>query len=424
MRLAMRHIKGVRQLDIMANPTCNEIAGPNGAGKSSVLDAIVWAFAGKRAIDSKPLRDGCEKGEIVVETEDLEVRRRFSENGDTKLTVTAKDGRKLGQRELDGLFGQFSFDPLAFSRMSSAEQLTTLQQLAGAEFVSQLSGLDQALAAALEERTLANREVARIGAIPEVESAEPADLGSLTAELEQAQQHNAEQQRRQVAIDRSTDAEVAARAHTERAARRIQELRAALREAEAEAEKLLGEERSRVTATAGLPVPAPLVDLSPFQRRLAEAGAQNERAASYREYLRRSEEKAARARAANEAEERVAKLREQREALRQQAQLPVDGVTFGESGLRVNGIPFDQLSSSERIRISARIGMATAPTLRVMFVKDGSLLDEKSFEEVKALARERDYQLWVETVGTGHGDAIVLEAGELASVPLAQAASF
>lgn len=424
MRLAMRHIKGVRQLDIMANPTCNEIAGANGAGKSSVLDAIVWAFAGKRAIDSKPLRDGCERGEIVVETEELEVRRRFSENGDTKLTVTAKDGHKLGQRELDGLFGRFSFDPLAFSRMDAAEQLTTLQGLAGEEFVGKLAGLDRALQEALEERTLANREVARIGAIPEVERADEVDLGTLTAELEQARAHNDEQRRRQAALDRSTDAEVAAHGHTEVAARRIRELAAALEEARQEHVRRLDAEARCIDATQALPVPVALVDEAPFQKRLAEAGAQNQRYTAYREYLRRSEEKAAKARAATEAEANVEKLRAAREELRRKAQLPVEGVEFGEAGLRVNGIPFDQLSSSERIRISARIGMSMAPALRVMFIKDGSLLDGASFDEVKRLAEERDYQLWVETVGQGHGDAVVLEAGEVASAPLSAVASF
>jgi hypothetical protein len=44
---------------------------------------------------------------------------------------------------------------------------------------------------------------------------------------------------------------------------------------------------------------------------------------------------------------------------------------------------------------------------------DGSLLDKKSFEELKQIAVETDYQLWVETVGEGHGDSIEITEGVL-----------
>lgn len=409
-KLKLLNVKGVRQLEIYANPVCNEVAGPNGAGKTSVLDSIVWAFCGKRAIDSKPLRDGAEKGEIVVETDTLIVKRRFRENGDTKLTVTAKDGGKLGQRELDGLFGRFSFDPLAFSRMNPAEQLTVLQSLAGEEFCQRLAALDQELAEALEERQLANREVNRIGQIPEVEPAEPVDVSTLTAELEVIDEHNRVQAERRRGLESIEEKRIAALAN-------LQRIRNELTAAEATLENL-NEQLEHA------PQPEQDKDKSAVLQRLADAGAQNERAAAYRDYLDRVRGKTERAQEANAADEKVAQLREQREELRSMASLPVDGVTFGEAGLRVNGIPFDQLSSSERIRISARIGMSTAPELRVMFVKDGSLLDEKSFAELHALAEERDYQLWVETVGQGHGDAVILEAGEVASVPLGRVASF
>lgn len=410
MRLAMKHIKGVRQLDILAHPTCNEIAGANGAGKSSVLDAIVWAFSGKRAIDSKPLRHGAEKGEIVVETETLEVRRRFSENGDTKLTITAKDGSKLGQRELDGLFGRFSFDPLAFSRMPPAEQLTTLQGLAGEEFCGKLAALDKQIAAAMEERTLAGRELARIGAIPEVPQAEPVDVSALTAELQAAEKHNHEQAKRTQDLELLRQREV----QTEAEVLRLKE------QLDAAAARLDAIRNQTKIA----PQPAVLVDKEAMHVRLAEAGAANQRAAAFVAYKARVAEKTAKAQAVNAVEAYLGELRDEREALRRSAQLPVPGVEFGEAGLRVGGIPFEQLASSERIRISARIGMSMSPELRVMFIRDGSLLDDQSFRELRTLAEERDYQVWCETVGAGHGDAIVLEAGEVASAPLASVGAF
>ncbi len=417
MRLFVRAIKGVRKIEVRADPHCNEIAGPNGAGKSSVLDAIVWAFSGKRSIDSKPLRDGEAKGEIVVETEDLTVTRRFSENGDTKLVVESKDGKRLGQRELDGLLSRFAFDPLAFSRAPATEQVTILQGLLGAEFAKRLAELDAAIEAAAEERRLAGRELARIGQIPEVPAAEPVDVLAVQRELDEARAWNAEQDRRRLAIgqkeaDRRANAEMIGQFHAQ-----VEELQRRI-----EQRKSYGEVLEKQLAE--LPQCEMPRDEAPIRDRWTVAAQQNAAAAAFDAYKRRVHERAELARAVNRADEQVEALRAQRAELQDGATLPVGGVSFGSAGLRVNGLPFEQISSSERIRISARIGMAASAGLRVMFIKDGSLLDAASFAEVVALAREMGVQLWVETVGGGHGDAIVLEAGEVASAPLAAVGEF
>ena len=90
MKLMIKQIKGVRQIEILAQPHVNEIAGENGAGKSSVLDSIVYAIGGARAIDAKPLRDGASKGEILLETDEVIITRKFKENGASKLSIKDK----------------------------------------------------------------------------------------------------------------------------------------------------------------------------------------------------------------------------------------------------------------------------------------------------------------------------------------------
>jgi len=417
-RLLVRQIKGVRKVEILARPVLNEVAGPNGAGKSSVLDAIVWAFSGKRAIDSKPLRDGAGKGEIVVETEELTVTRRFSENGDTRLTVTAKDGGKLGQRELDGLLSRFSFDPLAFSRAPAAEQVTILQGLIGAEFSEQLKALDAQIEAAATERTLANRELTRFGAVPEVPAAESVDLAALQAELEEVQAWNKAQDARHTA---RAQKEADIRANVEMIAQfvaQIEELQRRVEQRKSYGSTLEAQLRE-------LPKCEPPQDEAPIRARFSAAAEQNAAAQAFETYKRRVHERAELAREVNRAEEQLEALRAERAELQAGAQLPIEGVSFGDAGLRVRGIPFEQLSSSERIRISARIGMAATAGLRVMFCKDGSLLDQQSFAELVALAEEHGVQLWVETVGEGHGDAILLEAGEVVApeVPIESGAA-
>jgi hypothetical protein len=80
--------------------------------------------------------------------------------------------------------------------------------------------------------------------------------------------------------------------------------------------------------------------------------------------------------------------------------------------LLIDSIPFDQKSSAEQLRISTQLAMAFDPELRVIYVKDGSLLDEKTLAIFQEMAKEKDYMVLVEIVGETERDgAIVMRAG-------------
>src|SRR5690606_29737088 len=57
------------------------------------------------------------------------------------------------------------------------------------------------------------------------------------------------------------------------------------------------------------------------------------------------------------------------------ASLPVPGLAFGDGTVTLAGVPFDQASDAEQLRASVAIAMALNPRLRVLRVRDGSLLD-------------------------------------------------
>jgi ABC-type lipopolysaccharide export system ATPase subunit len=79
------------------------------------------------------------------------------------------------------------------------------------------------------------------------------------------------------------------------------------------------------------------------------------------------------------------------------------------------GVPLAQVSSAERIRVSFAIAIAKNPKLRVVLLKDGPLLDEKSLAMVAEMAEEADVQVWVERVGRGPV-GVLIQDGEVASV--------
>lgn len=91
---------------------------------------------------------------------------------------------------------------------------------------------------------------------------------------------------------------------------------------------------------------------------------------------------------------------------------PVPGLSFGaDGGVTFQGVPLAQASGAERIRVSMAIALAANPQIRVVLIRDASLLDEDSMADVVALAEAADAQVWLERVGTADPEAVVIVDG-------------
>jgi hypothetical protein len=99
------------------------------------------------------------------------------------------------------------------------------------------------------------------------------------------------------------------------------------------------------------------------------------------------------------------------------AKMPVPGLGFDVDGVSFNGTPFVQCSSAEQLRISMAMAMAMNPRVRVIRIKDGSLLDAESMTLVAELALEHDFQVWIERVADHGGVGIVIEDGRVELEP-------
>ena len=95
--------------------------------------------------------------------------------------------------------------------------------------------------------------------------------------------------------------------------------------------------------------------------------------------------------------------------------MPVPGVAFDDGAVLLDGLPFDQASDAQQLRASIAIASAMNPKLRVIRVRDGSLLDKDSMALLAEFAETNDMQVWIETVQSGRPGAIVIEDGMVAS---------
>ena len=93
--------------------------------------------------------------------------------------------------------------------------------------------------------------------------------------------------------------------------------------------------------------------------------------------------------------------------------MPITGLGFDENGVTFEDIPLSQRSAGEQRKISAAIGMALNPTLKVLWIKDASLLDSESIDDLKTLAAEHDYQLWLEIVSDEGNIGIHIKEGRV-----------
>jgi hypothetical protein len=95
------------------------------------------------------------------------------------------------------------------------------------------------------------------------------------------------------------------------------------------------------------------------------------------------------------------------------AVMPVDGLSFdSEKGeLVFTGVPFSQASSAQQIRVAVALAMAKNPKIRLILIRDGSLLDKKSYALLEELAKQYNFLVVLESVMPHSDNAIQIVDG-------------
>lgn len=427
--LQAENVKKLRAIEIKPDGSIVTITGRNGAGKTSVLDSIWWALAGTSSIQAQPIRKGEKKAHIRLNLGTLTVERRFTEKGSSLIVENEKGARFTSpQAMLDGLLGALSFDPLAFARMSPRDQRDQLRGIAKVD--ADIDALDGLNRADFGRRTDINRDAkmkkAQAEAIVILEGLpeEQVDETALLDSIQKAGETNAD-------IAMRSGNRAAARAKIEHiGTNEIPAKRAAIQALQVQIKRLEGDIAVRNDSIIALtdqqnelqakldtapPLPKP-VDIADLRAELNQAQIVNRSIAKRGERQRIEGEVAALEQQAAELTSTVeARERAKAEAIAA-AEMPVPGLGFGEDCVLFSGIPLEQASSAEQLKISLAIAMANNPELRVIRIQDGSLLDEDSLATIQAMATDKDHQVRIERVDTSGKIGIVIEDGMVKAV--------
>jgi hypothetical protein len=455
--LQAENFKKLQAIEITPDGNFVQITGKNGQGKSSTLDAIWVALAGLGVAPKQPIRKGAESAKIRLDLGEIIVTRHFKQADSgaftTSLTVESAKGARYPspQKMLDSLIGALSFDPIAFIGMEPKEQFNYCRRFVPDVDFDEFALADSADRTRRTEIGKLQRQeesAAVVIVVPPNTPVEETDITALTEALGNAAKNNLAEEQRKNRYDNAVAkvAELRVRAQTllsqidkDRADRQSRydrqgaDIERQIRDLRLRADRLKEECDAEYKASADR-----LTDESKTVS--DEANELQIKVDGAKEFERPIDttELAAQIEAARKVNLNVAKLiqrnkhastaktlKQQYDALTAQiakreadkraaigaAKFPVEGLTFGDGAVLLNEFPLEQASDAEKLRVSVALGMAANPKLKVVFIRNGSLLDEDGLRLVSEMADKNDVQVWVERVASDGKVGIVLENG-------------
>lgn len=151
---------------------------------------------------------------------------------------------------------------------------------------------------------------------------------------------------------------------------------------------------------------------SDISTKLSEANQHNANVESvnkYREKLKKLEEEK---KVITKIKKDIAELEKQRSLVFSDANFPLRGLAFSDDVITVNEIPIDQINTSTLIALGIRIQMLKNPNLKVMIIRDGSLLDKPLMEKLLSFCDSKNYQLLIERVDQQGEKELTIEFSE------------
>ena len=412
-RLQAENIKKLTAVEIIPSDNMVEITGPNGAGKSSILDSITMALCGGKEIPQQPLKKGADKGKIIIDLGMYQITRSFTKDN-SYLKIEGKDGAKISspQKFLDELVGSISFDPLEFINREKTEQRRVLLELIGVN-VDELDRQEKSLR---DERVIVGRDVKRTETLakssthyPEIKETKEGTIADITKKLSDAILFNRQLDSDIEDLEKLKDQAIVSRNRIEKINADITILRDEVARLESEIEGF----KSLYTSEKKNLESREKIDTGAIQVRMTELESLNAKIRANASHLTAQNEFKSFTRVYESLTKKIEGVEAERKNLLSSASMPVVGLSFNETELLYNGIPLAQASDGEKLMIGLGISMALNPELRVLRIKDGSLLDATNRQIIREQIKDKDFQLWMESVSSDGKVGIFIEEGEI-----------
>lgn len=430
--IRLQNILGLREFEVRPG-SVTVIEGQNGAGKTTILEAIRAALGGGH--DATLLRKGSEYGEIVLELSDgSEITKEITPDKTTaKITHPDFGELKKPRTVIDQLCDAFALNPIDFLLADKKNRLQLLlaaiplkvneRDLAGimpmltiqpnmnAHALDVFSVCEKDL---YDQRTGVNRVVKeKQTTAKELKKALPE--GGSDKAVEQHRDAKAQQgaflaevDARARQINEDTDKEkarvrdVASKEIADMKAERdnlIEKIRADYQKKIDEAQSYLSRKLDEVNGQQSVSHEMLAAESRTRTTELAKTVANAE--AAVQTYNRAEAARAHLQDLLNKAKEYEQKSHELTEALSDLAgireamleELPIRGLTLQNGEILIDGIPFDRLNESRRVRLAVEVAMLRAGKLPLLCCDGIERLDSNSLEALEQHAQACGIQL-------------------------------
>lgn len=466
-KLVAENIKKLKAVKIIPQGNLIKITGKNEQGKTTVLDCIWWALEGAKNVQKRPIRTGEKEGKIELTLGDNEgtryiVTRKFTQNkAGGYLTVETLEGAefKSPQAALNKLLGALSFDPLEYTRQKPPEQKKEMLKIGNISV--DIAEMDNKIKDIYDRRTDVNKDKSTLKVnfkslqkpdddIPEEELKTTDVMKEMRASQKVIDSNNIDRAEL-VSFKNRIDNEVKEAESVDKDVKdckdsikqtdkdvkgckdRIKKIRNEIKEynekinlKKNEIEKFKVKKdgildsiyQSRKEYKAEKRVVDELEDpkLDQFEKKLTDVENTNKKIRDAKEYYESKIKYQAKIKESDILTEKIKAIEETKDNALQEADFPVDGLSVDEDGVLYNGLPFEQASQEEQLRVSIGMAMAMNPELRVIRTTNASLLDEEKLKVIADMAKNNDYQIWAEMVDSSGKVGIFIEDGMVKAV--------
>lgn len=404
------NVKRIKAAVITPSPNgLTIIGGGNCQGKTSALDAIAWALGGDRFRPSQAQRDGSVlPPRLKAVLSDGTVVERKGKN--SALTVTDPTGKKAGQQLLNSLISDLALDMPKFMSASGREKADILLQTIGLK--EQVSDLERKETDVYNRRRsigqIADQKNKHAKELPEYPDApeEPVSAFELISKQQDILARNGENQRKRLRV-REIEREAA------ELEEKVADMKFKLAAANEALAKLLGDlDTARKDA----------MDLQDEATDELEANIRDIDALNVK--VRTNQEKA---RALAEAKEygdqytamttELEGIRRQKRELLEGAALPLPGLSVENGELTYLGKPWDCMSGSDQLKVSAAIVRAVKPSCGFVLLDKLEQMDANTLREFGAWMEAEGLQGIATRVSTGGECSIIIEDGCVVAPP-------
>ena len=397
------NVKRIKALTLTPAPTgLTVIGGRNNQGKTSSLDAILWALGGDRYRPSQAQREGSLlPPRLRLELSNGIIVERSGKN--SSLKVTDASGRRAGQQLLNSFVEQLALDMPRFMQAPAREKADTLLQLIGLK--------DQVTALERQEKELYDQRLA-IGRIAGQKAKYAKELPSYPEAPDQPVSAYDLIQRQQDILARNGE--------NQRKRLRAEQLERQRAEMEQKLTEL--QERYDVICRDCIIAKSDALDLLDESTEELEASIQEIDAINVK--VRTNQNKVMAEAEAKEYGDQYKRLSVQLEDVRRQktdllqgAKLPLPGLSVEDGELIYQGRPWDCMSSSDQLKVSAAIVRALKPECGFVLLDKLEQMDLETLREFSAWMEAEGLQGIATRVSTGGECSIIIEDGQAVKTP-------